>query len=266
MINAPCAGLAIVIVAVLAILVAPTLRHLLFASPLWCTQVKAQIQEANIVGSFRTVKLKSGVARNGGPSVRDLKFLIVARYQYGGKDYVTRTYALYNEDVFLPGSPAEGSDGDYFRSAVERLRRVAPNTAYSFIQTDESRVDANQVKKAMAEIPAGIPHAEMDLRILKGMPGWNYFSLPFPDGVKWSQLVLLFWLVVVCGSWTSLMVAGMLWKGPSLKGFFAQTWPGWIIGAGFALLCCYWAYSSDRKPPPQKHIDEVVSSSQIHGS
>src|SRR5689334_7836807 len=103
-----CAVAVILAFATLSTLVAPLIRHLLFASPLCSTHVKAQVQEAYIVGSFRSGRASGSGVGTGGPTYRDLRFFLVAQYQFGGKTYTTRTYALYNQDVSLPGSPGGG--------------------------------------------------------------------------------------------------------------------------------------------------------------
>lgn len=175
----------------LIMLVAPTMRQLLFASRLFSTHVKAQVQDAFIVGSYRT-GLKSGSSvgtASDGPKHRNLKFFIVAQYEYGGKTYTTRTTALYGEDVFPPGNPGVGSDKTYFKTAVARLRQMAPNTAYTFLQSKYSELYREDVESAMAELPAGVPHAEMDLPIVKWAPRLNYYNLPFSDGIKKPQLI-----------------------------------------------------------------------------
>lgn len=251
-----------------AILVAPTIRQLLFASPLWSERVKAQVQEAYIVGSFRT-GLVSGSATGqagDGPHLRDLKFFIVARYPYRGKTYTTRTTALYGESVSLPGSPGKGSDKEYFKTAVARLRQVAPNTAYTFLQSKYSELYREEVERAMAELPQGVQNAEMDLPIVKWVPGWNYYNLPFSDGVRKGPLIgALVW--AVCAFFPVFVFIKVLRTGdPPLKDFIFLTWPGWIIGAVLPILITISLSRQDREPPPAKDLDESVPSSQIHRS
>ncbi|MEO7425026.1 MAG: hypothetical protein ABI036_07555 [Fibrobacteria bacterium] len=266
-IYATCAIPLILIGSLLGIIVAPTIRHLLFISPLWSTHVNAKVQEAYIVGSFRT-GLKSGSSvgsGSGGPTFRNLKFFIVAQYPYRGKTYTTQTTALYGEDVFLPGSAGGGSDKTYFKTAVARLRQLAPNTAYTFLQSKYSELYREDVERAMAELPAGVLNAEIDLPIVKWVPSWNYYNLPFTDGIKRGPAIAFLVLLIVSLFPTAVFVS-LLRTGPPLKEYFFQTWPGWVFGVLAPVLFTIYVFKSDHKPPPPKDLDVTVPSSQIHSS
>ncbi|MEO7780007.1 MAG: hypothetical protein ABIY63_20955 [Fibrobacteria bacterium] len=192
-----------------------------------------------------------------------MKFYIVAQYEYRGKSYTTRSVALYGGDVFLPGSPDGGSDETYFTTAVARLRQVAPNTAYTFIQTDESRIHLSAVKIAMVKLPAGVPNAEMDMPIVNWAPSWNYYNLPFPDGIRRGPLIF-FLASLACGLFPGAFVVYLLYKDSGPKGYLYQSWPGWVFGAFFVVLLTLKVYKADQKPPPEKDIDVTIPSSQIH--
>jgi uncharacterized membrane protein len=258
------AGLA---VGTLVAVVAPTVRQLLFSSSLWSTHVKAQVQEAYIVGSYRVGLVSGSAAGQGGdgPKLRVLKFYIVAQYQYRGKTYTTRTGALYAEDVSIPGSPGGGSDEEYFKTAVGRLRGVAPNTAYTFLQSNTSELRRSSVKRAMAEIPEGIRNAEMDIPIVKWAPSWNYYNLPFTDGFRKGPLLFLI-ITLICGILPVLAVVQMLKTAEDRKYILMNGWPGWIFGAFLVLLITYKFHQQNHKFPAAKDLDETVPSSQIHRS
>jgi hypothetical protein len=255
------------IVGTLAAIVAPTVRQLLFASSLWSTHVKAQVQEAYIVGSYQ-IGLSSGSAAGQGgndPRFRDLRFCIAARYLYRGKTYTTRTTALYGKDVSLPGSPGGGSDEDYFKTAVDRLRQVAPNTAYTFLQSNTSELHRSAVKRAMAEIPEGVPNAEMDMPIVKWAPAWNYYNLPFTDGIRKGPLIFLL-ATLGCGILPVLLVVSLLSTPDNRRYFLTNSWPGWLFGAFIVLLITYKLHQQSHRFPAANDLDETVPSSQIHRS
>lgn len=258
------AGLA---VGTLVAVVAPTVRQILFASSLWSTHVKAQVQEAYIVGSYRVGLASGSAAGQGGdgPKLRDLKFYVIAQYQYRGKTYTTRTGALFAEDVSIPGAPGGGSDKTYFKTAVDRLRRVAPNTAYTFLQTNTSELYREDVERAMAEIPEGVRNAEMDIPIVKWAPSWNYYNLPFTDGIRKGPLLFLL-ITLVCGILPVLTVVQMLRTPEDRKYILMNGWPGWLFGAFLVLLVAYKFHQQNHKFPAAKDLDETVPSSQIHGS
>ncbi|MEO7425027.1 MAG: hypothetical protein ABI036_07560 [Fibrobacteria bacterium] len=262
-----CAVVLVLGVSTLTIVVAPVIRHFLFAGTLFCTQVKAQVEEAYIVGSSRSVPHShTGHGPSPGSGIRDLKFFLVARYQYHDKSYTTRTYALYNEDVSLPGHRGGGSDEEYFASAVDRLRQVVPNTAYTFLQPKESRISGEAVKNAMADIPEGTPHGEMDLKILKWVPGWNYYNMPFSDGIKLRTFLFLSIFLLIFGTLAGFVVTGAMKIYPEPKDFISRTWPGWAFGLFITFIVYRAEFFLNNRPPPEREIEETVTSNQIHRS
>ncbi len=262
-----CAVVLVLGVSTLTIVVAPLIRHFLFAGTLLCTQVKAQVEDAYIVGSSRSVRHShTGPGPSPGAGIRDLKFFLVARYHFRGKTYTTRTYALYNEDVSLPGRRGGGSDEEYFATAVDRLRQVVPNTAYTFLQPKESRISGEAVKSAMADIPEGIPHGQMDFKILKWAPGWNYYNLPFSDGINPRTFGFFLIFLVVFGAFAGFIVMGAMKIYPEPKDFISRTWPGWAFGLFITFIVYRAEFFLNNRPPPERRIDETVPSSKIHRS